>query len=1323
MSLVEHLVSDSNINLKGGNGRTPLMAAAFKGHKSVFDLLESKGADSTLLDTFGDSLLHLACQGGNMSLVEHLVSDSNINLRNGYGRTPLMAAAFKGHKSVFDLLESKGADSTLLDTFGDSLLHLACQGGNMSLVEHLVSDSNINLKSDNGWTPLMAAAVKGHKSVFDFLESKGADSTLLDTFGDSLLHLACQGGKVALVEHLVSDSNINLRGSNGWTPIMAAALYGHKNVFDFLDSKGADSTLLDTFGDSLLHLACQGGNMSLVEHLVSDSNISTLLDTFGDSLLYLACQGGNMSLVEHLVSDSNINLKSDNGWTPLMAAALYGHKNMFDFLESKGADSTLLDTFGDSLLYLACQGGNMGADSTLLDTFGDSLLHLACQGGNMSLVEHLVSDSNINLKSDNGRTPLMAAAFKGHKSVFDLLESKGADSTLLDTFGNSLLHLACQGGKVALVEHLVSDSNINLRGSNGWTPLMAAAVKGHKSVFDLLESKGADSTLLDTFGDSLLYFACQGGNMSLVEHLVSDSNINLKSDNGWTPLMAAALYGHKNVFDLLESKGADSTLLDTFGDSLLYLACEGGNMSLVEHLVSDSNINLKSGNGWTPLMAAAVKGHKNVFDFLESKGADSTLLDTFGDSLLHLACQGGNVALVEHLVSDSNINLKGGNGRTPLMAAAFKGHKSVFDLLESKGADSTLLDTFGDSLFHLACQGGNMSLVEHLVSDSNINLKSDNGWTPIMAAAVNGHKNVFDFLESKGADSTLLDIFALMAAAFKGHNNVFDFLESKGADSTLLDTFGDSLLHLACEGGKVALVEHLVSDSNINLRGSNGWTPIMASAPYGHKNVFDFLESKGADSTLLDIFGNSLLHFASQGGNMSLVEHLVSDSFTLPCHLACQGSNMSLVEHLVSDSIINLKSGNGLTPIMAAALYGHKNVFDFLESKGADSTLLDTFGDSLLYLACQGGNMSLVEHLVSDSNINLKSGNGWTPLMAAAVNGHKNVFDFLESKGADSTLLDTFGDSLLHLACEGGKVALVEHLVSDSNINLRGSNGWTPIMASAPYGHKNVFDFLESKGADSTLLDIFGNSLLHFACQGGNMSLVEHLVSDSNINLKSNNGWTPIMAASVNGHKNVFDFLESKGADSTLLDTFGDSLLHLPREGKWLWLNIWCLILISTSEFTLPCHLACQGSNMSLVEHLVSDSIINLKSGNGLTPIMAAALYGHKNVFDFLESKGADSTLLDTFGDSLLYLACQGGNMSLVEHLVSDSNINLKSGNGWTPLMAAAVNGHKNVFDFLESKGADSTLLDTFGDSLLHLACEGGKWLWLNIWCLILIST
>ncbi|XP_048244207.1 serine/threonine-protein phosphatase 6 regulatory ankyrin repeat subunit B-like isoform X2 [Haliotis rufescens] len=591
-AIVQHVLSPSNINSRGRHGCTPVMVAAVSGHQSVFDLLVSNQAYLTLVDTDDNSLLHLACRGGNTAIVQHVLSPSNINSRGGHGYTPVMVAAVSGHQSVFDLLVSNQADLTLVDTDGNSLLHLACLGGNTAIVQHVLSP-NINSRGINGYTPVMVAAFNGHQSVFDLLVSNQADLTLVDTHGNRLLHLACRGGNTAIVQHVLSPSNINSRGRHGYTPVMVAAVSGHQSVFDLLVSNQADLTLLDTDGNSLL------------DH---------------------ASQGGDTAIVQHVLSPSNINSRCTHGYTPVMVAAVSGHQSVFDLLVSNQADLTLVDTDGDSLL------------------------HLACEGGNTAIVQHVLSPSNINSRGTYGLTPVMVAAFNGHQSVFDLLVSNQADLTLVDKDGKSLLHIACRGGNTAIVQHVLSPSNINSRGTHGYTPVMVAAVHGHQSVFDLLVSNQADLTLVDTDGYSLLHIACQGGNTAIVQHVLSPSNINIRGRHRLTPVMVAAVSGHQSVFDLLVSNQADLTLVDTDCNSLLYHACYGGNTAIVQHVLSPK-INIRGTHGCTPVMVAAVRGHQSVFELLMSNKADLTLVDTDGHSLLHLACRGGNTAIILHVLS------------------------------------------------------------------------------------------------------------------------------------------------------------------------------------------------------------------------------------------------------------------------------------------------------------------------------------------------------------------------------------------------------------------------------------------------------------------------------------------------------------------------------------------------------------------------------------------------------------------------------------------------------------------------------------------------
>ncbi|XP_048243266.1 uncharacterized protein LOC125376036 isoform X2 [Haliotis rufescens] len=637
VTLLKWLLSRCEHPVVGVTMNRLLMLSARHGSSETLLYLLEEGADGVTTTENYKTIINLACRTGHKTILEVLKQHNSdlyktvvMNSVDDEGMTPLMEAARTGSSECYQLLQPI-SNKNIKDKYGNALQHYACLGGNKTIVQDVISPSNINTRGHVGRTPVMTAAGKGHQSVFDLLVSKKADLTLLDDHGNSLLHHACIGGNTAIVQHVLSPSNINSRGRNGYTAVMTAAGKGHQRVFDLLVSKKADLTLLDDHGNSLLHHACNGGNTAIVQHVLLPSNINT---------------------------------RGHVGRSPVMTAAGKGHQRVFDLLVSKNADLTLQEDHGYSLL------------------------HHACAGGNTAIVQHVLLPNNINTRGQDGHTPVMTAAGKGHQSVFDLLVSKKADLTLREDHGDILLHHACDGGNTVIVQHVLLPSNINTRGEDGYTPLMTAAARGHQRVFDLLISKKADLTLLDDHGNNLLHHACIGGNTAIVQHVLTPSNINIRGGDGYTPLMTAAARGHQRVFDLLISKKADLTLLDDHGNSLLHHACIGGNTAIV-HVFSPSNINTRGHVGHTPVMVAAWEGHPRVFDLLVSKKADLSLRDDHGNSLLHLACSGGNTAIVQHVLSPSNINLGGQSGLTPIVVAANQGHQRVFDLLVSRNADLT----------------------------------------------------------------------------------------------------------------------------------------------------------------------------------------------------------------------------------------------------------------------------------------------------------------------------------------------------------------------------------------------------------------------------------------------------------------------------------------------------------------------------------------------------------------------------------------------------------------------------------------------------------
>ncbi|XP_046555196.1 serine/threonine-protein phosphatase 6 regulatory ankyrin repeat subunit B-like isoform X2 [Haliotis rubra] len=469
-----------------------------------------------------------------------------------------------------------------------SILHYCCFLGNNDTIKRLLPNCDINRRAVNGWTPAMFAVAGGQMDTLDLLVKHKADVTLLDSMNNDLFHLACQyrdTSVVKIVKSLLKKSkawHINCRGMNDWTPIMCAVFSGKNDILDYLvHKKKTDLTLRDSNNNTVLHLACMYGNESIVNSLLPSTDKD--------------CHGRH-------------------GMTPVMCALLSGRMDVFNLLVSQNADTALADYDNNSLLHLAC----------LIDDIPDILL----------------TKIDADTQGNQGWTPLMKAAVNGSKHAFDQLDKAKANLYPKDDNSNNILHLACHGGHVSIVKHLLTTDDINSRGNKGWTPVMYAAANGSKDVFDLLVSKGADLPLKDDYSNSVFHLACAGGNLSIVEYLLPKSDINIRDNYGRTAIMKAASAGQSVVFDVLLSKKADLTMSDEYNDTVLHCACAGGNRSVVEYLLERIDNNIKGKNSWTPEMAAARFGKLEPFNLLASKDADLTLIDDHGNNLLHLACQG-----------------------------------------------------------------------------------------------------------------------------------------------------------------------------------------------------------------------------------------------------------------------------------------------------------------------------------------------------------------------------------------------------------------------------------------------------------------------------------------------------------------------------------------------------------------------------------------------------------------------------------------------------------------------------------------------------------
>ena len=138
--------------------------------------------------------------------------------------TPLHVAAACGHISAIKALIELGAQKNVYTDFGRTALHDAASNGKTAAVIALINDHGFdpNAADSDGRTPLFDAAYKnGNFDTFNALIGRGARVEVSDRGGMSVLHVAAQNNKPAIIVALIRDHNLdpNKETALGSTPL------------------------------------------------------------------------------------------------------------------------------------------------------------------------------------------------------------------------------------------------------------------------------------------------------------------------------------------------------------------------------------------------------------------------------------------------------------------------------------------------------------------------------------------------------------------------------------------------------------------------------------------------------------------------------------------------------------------------------------------------------------------------------------------------------------------------------------------------------------------------------------------------------------------------------------------------------------------------------------------------------------------------------------------------------------------------------------------------------------------------------------------------
>lgn len=311
-----------------------------------------------------DAPLLVTTRNGDLSEFQNiLLSDANLDVKDGRGCTPLHVAVLTGQAQMLDALLDRDVEVDAVDAAGRTALNLAAEQGTPETVEKLLAhgaNPNLHPFDDNG--SLNQALRKNRHRIVKILIDNGAEVNEKDTWGWSPLFHACRDFLSASML-LDAGANPNMDLVGGAQLIHFAARAGQSKIVELLLDRGVEVDRRESVGDgpTALYRAIEEQNEETVALLINRGASPNLVFKNSWTCVHLAAKSGNFRILQLVLGHHTYRFNDacePEHWTALHLTARDGHRVPTKLLLEAGWDYTMVDAAGRTPAALAGENGH-----------------------------------------------------------------------------------------------------------------------------------------------------------------------------------------------------------------------------------------------------------------------------------------------------------------------------------------------------------------------------------------------------------------------------------------------------------------------------------------------------------------------------------------------------------------------------------------------------------------------------------------------------------------------------------------------------------------------------------------------------------------------------------------------------------------------------------------------------------------------------------------------------------------------------------------------------------------------------------------------------